>query len=173
MIEIQGRQILDDGTVICSDAAIVEMLYAGHGLDSVLATDSEDVDLHNAVDMMLDTGFGRIDTASGPIYSGVDWFQHWLTPEPYATADIAQICWDRCRTDEERQRVAEELLLFEERNMMPVLKHLLYLVDQWREQGIVWGVGRGSSVSSLVLHLIGINRINPLDFDLDIREFLK
>ena len=37
----------------------------------------------------------------------------------------------------------------------------------------IWGVGRGSSVSSYVLFLIGINRIDPLKFDLDVSEFLK
>ena len=57
--------------------------------------------------------------------------------------------------------------------MLPVLRHLVYMVDHFRREGITWGVGRGSSVSSFVLYLIGINRINPLEFGLDIKEFLK
>ena len=36
-----------------------------------------------------------------------------------------------------------------------------YLVDTMRNNNIVWGVGRGSSVGSFVLYKIGINRINP------------
>jgi len=48
-----------------------------------------------------------------------------------------------------------------------------YLVDLMRENNIVWGVGRGSSVSSFVLFLIGIHRINSIYYDLDVEEFLK
>jgi DNA polymerase III alpha subunit len=48
-----------------------------------------------------------------------------------------------------------------------------YLVDLMREHNIVWGVGRGSSVSSFVLFLIGIHRINSIYYGLDVEEFLK
>jgi len=53
------------------------------------------------------------------------------------------------------------------------LKYLKYLVDTLRANNIVWGVGRGSSVASFVLYLIGIHRINSLYYDLPITEFLK
>jgi DNA polymerase III alpha subunit len=42
-----------------------------------------------------------------------------------------------------------------------------------RENKIVWGVGRGSSVASYVLYLIGIHKINSLKYNLDINEFLR
>jgi DNA polymerase III alpha subunit len=42
-----------------------------------------------------------------------------------------------------------------------------------REHGVVWGVGRGSSVASYVLFLIGIHKIDSLYYDLPIDEFLK
>ena len=54
-----------------------------------------------------------------------------------------------------------------------VNRALYQFSDRWREAGIFWGVGRGSSVCSLVLHKIGINRINPMDFDLEPSEWLK
>ena len=57
--------------------------------------------------------------------------------------------------------------------MIPVLRHLAWIVYHLRKMEIVWGVGRGSSVSSLLLYLIGINRIDPMKFGLDISEFLK
>jgi hypothetical protein len=69
--------------------------------------------------------------------------------------------------------VCEEYVLFEERNMIPVLRHLIYMVQLLRQQGVLWGVGRGSSVSSYILFLIGINRIDPMKFNLDVSEFLK
>jgi len=50
---------------------------------------------------------------------------------------------------------------------------MFYLVDFMRENKIVWGVGRGSSTASFVLYLIGIHKINPIQFQLDWREFLR
>jgi DNA polymerase III alpha subunit len=47
------------------------------------------------------------------------------------------------------------------------------MVDVMREQDIVWGVGRGSSVASYVLYLIGVHKIDSLYYDLDIAEFLR
>jgi DNA polymerase III alpha subunit len=79
----------------------------------------------------------------------------------------------QCKTDAELQRAGEELLLYQERDMFILLKYLKYLVDTLRTNNIVWGVGRGSSVASFVLYLIGIHRINSLYYDLPITEFLK
>jgi DNA polymerase III alpha subunit len=42
-----------------------------------------------------------------------------------------------------------------------------------RKNRVLWGVGRGSSVASYVLYLIGVHRINSLYYDLPIDEFLK
>jgi len=98
---------------------------------------------------------------------------NWKIPETYKNFDIAQYVLDLCMSDEELQRAGQELLMFQEREMFPLLIYLKYLVDTMREHNIVWGVGRGSSVSSFVLFLIGIHRINSLYFDLSIDEFLK
>jgi len=100
--------------------------------------------------------------------------QHkWLMPEEYANMDIAQWLLDRCHTQEELQRIGQELLLYQERNLFPLLQQLKYIVDTWRTNNIVWGVGRGSSVASYALYLIGVHRINSIYYDLDIQEFLK
>ena len=42
-----------------------------------------------------------------------------------------------------------------------------------RKNNIVWGVGRGSSVASFVLFLIGVHKINSLYYDISIDEFLR
>lgn len=97
----------------------------------------------------------------------------WNIPAEYLNFDVLEYCIEKCSTDEERIRVLEELAVFEEKKMIPVLQVLKYLVDTFRENKIVWGVGRGSSVSSYVLFLIGIHKINSLQYDLDWREFLR
>ena len=97
----------------------------------------------------------------------------WYLPEEYATMDIAKWVLDQCKSEPELQRAGQELLMFQERNMFMLLCYMKYLVDTMRKHNIVWGVGRGSSVSSYVLYLIGIHRINSLTYDLSIDEFLK
>ena len=97
----------------------------------------------------------------------------WFVPNEYKNMDIAKYVLDLCTNDEELQRVGQELILFQERGMFPLLQYLKYLVDTMRENNIVWGVGRGSSVASFVLFLLGVHRINSLYYELSIDEFLK
>lgn len=97
----------------------------------------------------------------------------WHMPEEYKNLDIAQWLLDQCKTDVQRQRVGQELLLYLDRNLFPLLQYLKYLIDILRKYNIVWGVGRGSSVSSYVLFLIGVHKIDSIYYDLDISEFLK
>jgi len=100
--------------------------------------------------------------------------QHrWLMPEEYQQLDIAQHVIDLCKTEFEMQRAGEELLMFQERNLFNLLKYLKYLVDTMRANNIIWGVGRGSSVSSYVLYLLGVHRIDSMYYDLDPGEFLR
>jgi len=98
---------------------------------------------------------------------------NWYMPGEYSTMDIAAWVLDQCTTQEQLQRVGEELLLFQERDMFDLLRYLKYLVDTLRTNQVVWGVGRGSSVASYVLYLIGVHKIDSMYYDLDINEFLK
>ena len=99
--------------------------------------------------------------------------ESWLMPSEFQDLDIVQHVLDLCKTDAELQRVGEELLLFQERDMLTLLKYLTYLVETMRVHGIVWGVGRGSSVASYTLYLLGVHKINSMYYGLDISEFLK
>ena len=41
------------------------------------------------------------------------------------------------------------------------------------DKNVLWGVGRGSSVASYALFLIGVHKIDSVKYDLDWREFLR
>ena len=97
----------------------------------------------------------------------------WHMPQDYKDMDIAKWIIEQCKTQPELQRVAEELLLFQERGLFDLLKYLKYLVDTMRDNGVIWGVGRGSSVASYVLYLIGIHKVDSMYYDLPITEFLR
>ena len=97
----------------------------------------------------------------------------WHMPEEYKQLDIAEYIVGLCKTQQELQRVGQELLLYQERNLFDLLRYLKYLVDLMRENRLIWGVGRGSSVASYVLYLLGVHRINSMYYELDPAEFLR
>ena len=98
---------------------------------------------------------------------------NWHMPTEYKEMDIAKYILDQCKTQAELQRVGEELLLYADRDLIDLLRYLKYFVDTMRANRVVWGLGRGSSVASYVLYLLGVHKINSLYYDLDIGEFLK
>jgi len=98
----------------------------------------------------------------------VDWFM----PDKYKTLDIENFLVQTC-PKENYERLIEEIELFRQHNMTDLLRYLKYLVDTMREHNIVWGVGRGSSVASYCLYLIGVHKIDSIKYNLDIKEFLK
>ena len=65
------------------------------------------------------------------------------------------------------------LLLYQERDLFNLLRYLVYLVDIMKDNHIIWGVGRGSSVASYVLYLLEIHKVDSMYYDLDINEFLR
>jgi len=96
----------------------------------------------------------------------------WFMPENYCP-NLVEFLYEQCTTEVQKARVDEELKLFIQHGMFDLLFYLKYLVDTMRENKIVWGVGRGSSVASYVLYLIGVHKIDSIKYELDINEFLK
>ena len=98
---------------------------------------------------------------------------HWHMPDNYSKIDVLEYLLEKCQNDQEQERVKLEYELFEKKNFTKVLQFLIYFVDTLRANNVVWGVGRGSSVASFCLFLIGVHKINPLLYNLDHREFLR
>jgi len=97
----------------------------------------------------------------------------WFMPSEYKEFDVKTFCLDRCTTDEQRNRVTDELEAYEARKMIPLLQWTKHFVDTCNENGIIWGVGRGSSVASFVLYLLGVHQIDSVKYNLDWQEFLR
>jgi DNA polymerase III alpha subunit len=172
-----------------SNRDLINMIYSGN-IDKchvVLCDPSDDVDKFNSA--MEEQGFDKLQKyipldVDQKTFDGVCQSE-WFMPTKYKMMDIgAEIMSllinklniiDAYEMQEtaEWQRVCEELEAFEERGMYDLLRYMIYLVDFMRENGIVWGVGRGSSVASYVLYLIGVHRINSIKYKLDWREFLR
>ena len=162
-----------------SNRDLIDMIYSGH-VDKchvVLCDPSDDIEKFNAAmrEQYLPelTKYIPLDVDQKDFDGALQ--SEWFMPDEYKNKDIV---WHVHNvkvtyTQEERDRIEEELDAFRERGMFPLLRYMVYLVDFMRENNIVWGVGRGSSVASYVLYLIGVHRINSIQYDLDWREFLR
>ena len=160
-----------------SNRDLIDMIYSGHAdkVHVVLCDASDDVDRFNAA--MEEQGFDKLQKyipldVDQKTFDGVCQGE-WFMPDEYKQLTIQNYVLNKCQTDQEIERVSEELKAFRERDMFNLLRYMVYLVDFMRENNIVWGVGRGSSVASYVLYLIGVHRINSIQYGLDWREFLR
>lgn len=98
---------------------------------------------------------------------------NWFIPNSYKNMDMESWLLNKCETPEIKDRVVTELTLYKEHNMLPVLNAMKYIVDTLRANNIVWGVGRGSSVASYILYLIGVHKIDSIKYNIPIEEFFK
>lgn len=98
---------------------------------------------------------------------------NWFMPAEYKQFDIEDYVLGLCETPEQKQRVDYELSLYKSHAMMDVLQFLKYMVDTLRKNNIVWGVGRGSSVASYVLYLLGVHKVDSIKYNLDPTEFMR
>lgn len=97
---------------------------------------------------------------------------NWFIPEDYYP-NLTEMLYGMCETDQQRDRVSQELTLFINHGMHDILYVMKYIVDTLRENNVVWGVGRGSSVASYVLYLIGVHKIDSIKYNIPIEEFFK
>lgn len=166
------------GQVRISEQEAFEALYSGKikTLDNVLV--NGDVAQYNRSRLLNADKIPELTVPEDLSDTSIEMFDEsnqctWFMPEEYLSFPIHQWLSNQCSTEEERARVDQELTLFIQHGMFDLLFYLKYLVDTMRENKILWGVGRGSSVASYVLYLIGVHRINSIKYNLDINEFLK
>jgi len=99
--------------------------------------------------------------------------KEWFMPDSYKEMDIAKHVLSLCKTEHELQRCGQELLMYMERDLFDLLRYMVYLVDTMELNNVTWGIGRGSSVSSYVLYLLKVHRVDSIFYKLDPSEFLR
>ena len=173
MAEVRSNNV---GEISVTDQEAFDALYSG----KITSLENVYIDNPSQYNVARDVNADKIPQLKSMTESFDDisaWDQKnqtaWYMPDEYKNFNIIEFLLDKTTNEEEYQRVVKELDLFYQYDMIDVLKYIKYLVDTMRHNKIVWGVGRGSSVSSYILFLIGIHKIDSLKYDLDIREFLK
>lgn len=165
----------DWGRVVASYDQAIEVLMSGTDLGTMNIQASPQLDQYNEMCRLFD----KTDEIIRPV-KPLD-----LSPKDYHEKRAAQwithvestLLWDnllaKCQTDVERERFVTELEEFAKRGMLDILVQLDAMIERIDEAKVVRGVGRGSSVASFILYLMGVHFINPLEYDLDLSEFLK
>lgn len=140
----------------------LEALYNGIHL-SKLKLDTEVLQKYNSVCYDL-----NLSEHHDPVFD-----YQFSYPSKYDAIDLETYLVSRCSNDAEENRVYEELMLFEMCDAFQLIKYLIYLVDYMNSKNIVWGVGRGSSVQVFIFYLIGIHKVNSVEYGLEYTDFFK
>ena len=164
------------GQIIYDEDDLCDLVMQGHEIDKFDGLIVTGDLLENAASILENVPtFIKYNAIAN---ESVEQFDHrcqnnWLMPEKYKQLDIAEYVLGLCNSEAELQRCGQELMLYQERDLFNLLRYLVFLVDLMRENHVIWGVGRGSSVASYVLYKLGVHRIDSLYYELDPHEFLR
>ena len=164
------------GQIVYDEEDLCDLVMQGHTLDKFDGLIVDGALLENAATIIENVPkFIRYNDLANV---SVEEFDHrcqenWLMPTKYKELDVAEYVLSLCKTDAELQRCGQELLLFQERDLFNLLRYLVFLVELLRENRVIWGVGRGSSVASYVLYKLGVHRVDSMYYELDPSEFLR
>ena len=167
--------------ILVNENDLVNLLLQGTQPSRVTTTDMQAIEQYNHFCnlFMIDGIEAEAPAETNDKYS-YKFVENWYMPPEYKNLSLEWFLTNRLEelgyntTDSVQwQRVKDEYFEFEKRGLEPLLKYMIYLVDVMRENGIVWGVGRGSSVASYILYLIGVHKIDSIKYDLDFKEFLR
>jgi len=161
-----NRFILESGKFIVSDDDYCMGIVNGDLMENVLVLDSEDAQKYQ---MIIDERIVFVDTDDE-----FDFEQEDLTEDDHH--EIMSRIFNSPRYEENVQtdlRIQKELEFFYKSNTMVLLKKLIELIDKFKTDGVVWGVGRGSSCSSYVLYLLEVHDIDPLKYNIPFTEMSK
>jgi DNA polymerase III alpha subunit len=166
------------GEMIFDNNDVADLLMRGREVESLngMLVDST-VNIEKIVEFVEDfpnefVYYNYVDDELIPEWDHVQQ-QNWHMPQAYKDLDIAEYILSLCANETELQRCAEELLLFQERDLFNLLKYLKYLVDVMTKNHVIWGVGRGSSTASYVLYKLNVHKIDSIFYKLNINEFLR
>lgn len=152
-----------------SDNDLIDLLYQDRLGPLTVVPGTLDAYVKGCRELGLEPGFSTQVLPETTDAAAVEWHM----PDQYKTMDLEQHFANLISTEQQAHRVVEELALFREHGLEPMLRFMIYMVETMQQNHVVWGVGRGSSVSSYLLFLIGLHMVDPIKYNLDIKEFIK
>lgn len=173
--ELADRTLWYDGDSTVSEEKIVQLLAAGLPVDGMFVEQvTQEIKRYNTL-VPKEQQISVKTEMTAPVVQ-------WVLPEPYASLDVKEYVLDKLSLECIRvadtlnrtriQRTLQELKLYESMQLIDLLRALIYIINTLQDRDVVWGVGRGSSVSSYVLYLIGVHDVDSVVYSLDITDFL-
>ena len=178
--KLKDRILWIDGDSTVSSGFIVSQITKGNKIDGLFVDElTQDITQYNQLvksdqQILVKESVKALDLA-------------WRIPKQYQKFDvtyhIANKFFKEAKRHEWRHgsqdydvrmdRLCNELNLYEELDLVGVLRTLIYIINTLQHNNVVWGVGRGSSVSSYILYLIGVHDVDSVEYELDIKDFLR
>ena len=173
-IELNERFITDKGEIVITYDAALTLVRDGFDISLFMVEPNEGFDTYEKISGNKLSKFVDDDNPTGPDPETLEW----NVPEEYKDLDILELCIRELdirglNTNSYRERVDMEIKMMNDRNMLPMLRYLVALIDDFRTRQVVWGVGRGSCCASIVLFLMDIHRVDCVKYDIGIEEFLR
>ncbi len=177
MIELENRTIDEYGQVAFKIKDLYGLIMKGFDVQRLLVEDGEEYQQLVKNAQLFDQDDivpPKYEKPNVPLSEVMEQYRNnWMIPDRYKVLNPRVWLTEQCKTQQQRQRISDELDVFEKYDLFDMLRSLIYLIDVFRKHKVLWGIGRGSSVSSYVLFLIGVHRVDSLAYDLDFSEFLN
>ena len=171
--ELSDRTLWYDGESSYDPQRLISTIGQGYSVSWVDYM-TQDIATYN--------NFARPDQRIGVKTCSEPLDMRWNIPDKYLNMDVVEYVINihaditkNISTEEADQRdvrLYDELVKFEEMGLMDVLRTMVYITDVLRDKEVVYGVGRGSSVSSYVLYVIGVHDVDSFKYELDMNDFL-
>lgn len=176
-VQLKERTLWADGDSSYKPDMVTDLIASGSIKGQIYVTELDDmINQYNAM-VPVDS---RIK-----IKTDINKLDHkWNIPLKYTDMSVVEYVnnqfeqhykkhiWGDNEKADRRKRMVQELVLYHKYGLLDVLRTIIYIINTLTEKQVVWGVGRGSSVSSYVLYLIGVHDVDSFVYDLDIADFL-
>ena len=178
--ELNDRTLYGDGSTVAGLPFLYKHILEGRPASQVHVSE-EDFNSDEVTEYNKKFLNDRISCRTGSKEISLEWYY----PEEYGKIDLREYILDKFKTeikeaelddDEVKHRfyrIKMELRLWEERGLNPMLRTLIYVINTFEDNDVIWGVGRGSSCASYILYLIGIHQVDSVLFNIDIGEFFR
>lgn len=168
---LSNRTLWYDGDSSYNPTKIIPLINKGHKINWVDYLTPEILSYNNIASSEI-----KVKETCNPLN------MKWNLPREYIELDIFDYVITKhtkltehlnSEENEKRdKRLVDELIKYKETNLLDVLRTIIYVINRLTLEKIVWGVGRGSSVSSYVLYVIGVHDVDSFKYELSINDFL-
>lgn len=170
IFETDDYYILMDGNYVIKDNFIKECIVENIPLNNYILENTPETNL-------LKTHIENINIFDN-VLEDIQNTYTWNIPDEYKHINILETCLSRLvelNLDNEKylNRLEIEINLVSKKKFDMFFKCLIYITDTFKKHKIIYGVGRGSSCASLVLYLLGINKVDPVKYNINYLEFYK